>query len=187
VSETFVSRFNGDRKLLAFTDSVQDASHRAGFFAARTFRFTMRTAIQSLLESESEDVPLEEFAPKLFDYWAHKETEERAAAMLIPPDLVEDQAYIEYFGLEKEEKRRLRHKPSKRQSRELQELLNERLSWEVTREYGLAVPFGRSLDSTACSTLTQGATSKARGRNNQIFTRGACNSFSWCQYRHHEG
>ena len=42
----------GEKKLLAFTDSVQDASHRSGFFASRTYRFNLRTAIQAVLEAE---------------------------------------------------------------------------------------------------------------------------------------
>jgi len=49
ISHLYTSRFNNDRKLLAFTDSVQDASHRSGFFAARTYRFNLRTAIQTVL------------------------------------------------------------------------------------------------------------------------------------------
>ena len=36
IDEIFGSLLNSDPKLLAFTDSVQDASHRAGFFTART-------------------------------------------------------------------------------------------------------------------------------------------------------
>ncbi len=40
---------NNDPKLLAFTDSVQDASHRAGFFTARTYHFTFRTALQHVI------------------------------------------------------------------------------------------------------------------------------------------
>ena len=46
ISQLFASAFNNDRKLLAFSDSVQDASHRAGFFGGRTYRFNLRTAIQ---------------------------------------------------------------------------------------------------------------------------------------------
>ena len=39
ISQLFASIYNDDRKLLAFSDSVQDAAHRAGFFGARTYRF----------------------------------------------------------------------------------------------------------------------------------------------------
>jgi DEAD/DEAH box helicase domain-containing protein len=36
--------FNDDKKLIAFSDSVQDAAHRAGFFGARTWLNNVRTA-----------------------------------------------------------------------------------------------------------------------------------------------
>lgn len=35
------SSFNDDRKCITFSDNVQDAVHRAGFFGARTYRFTL--------------------------------------------------------------------------------------------------------------------------------------------------
>jgi DEAD/DEAH box helicase domain-containing protein len=154
VSELFSSRFNADKKLLAFTDSVQDASHRAGFFAARTFRFTMRTVIQSLVEHAPDPVRLDEFGRRLLEHWAKRLSEDRAAALLLPPDLIEDPAYIAYFGLEKSEAQQETHRPSAAQKRALWELLETRTGWEVTREYGLAVAYGRSLDATASSTVT---------------------------------
>src|SRR5690606_27114202 len=38
VHHLFISRDNDDRDLLAFSDPVQDAAHRAGFFAAGTWQ-----------------------------------------------------------------------------------------------------------------------------------------------------
>jgi RIP metalloprotease RseP len=51
ISHLYTSPLNDDKKLLVFTDSVQDASHRAAFYGARTYRFSTRTAFQALLES----------------------------------------------------------------------------------------------------------------------------------------
>lgn len=154
ISELFASRYNTDPKLLAFTDSVQDASHRAGFFAARTFRFTMRTAIQALVEAHAGPVPLSEFAARLIDHWAARQGGlGEAAALLLPPDLNEDPAYRAYFGLDRGAPPSKAPKPTTRRAVALRELLETRLGWEVTREFGLAVTFGRSLDDTACSTL----------------------------------
>ncbi|NLZ61340.1 MAG: DEAD/DEAH box helicase, partial [Acholeplasmataceae bacterium] len=51
ISQLFASQYNDDAKLLAFSDSVQDASHRAGFFSARTYRFNLRAAIQQVLDA----------------------------------------------------------------------------------------------------------------------------------------
>lgn len=46
------SPFNGDQKLIAFSDSVQDAAHRAGFFAARTYRSVIRHALSTTLRHD---------------------------------------------------------------------------------------------------------------------------------------
>ena len=45
IHQLFSSRDNDDRKLLTFSDSVQDATHRAGFFAARTWQNNVRMAL----------------------------------------------------------------------------------------------------------------------------------------------
>ena len=41
--------YDDDKKLITFSDSVQDAAHRAGFFAARSYQFTLRSALQQAL------------------------------------------------------------------------------------------------------------------------------------------
>ena len=45
LAQLFVSRHNDDRKVIAFSDNVQDAAHRGSFFAARTWRNGLRAAI----------------------------------------------------------------------------------------------------------------------------------------------
>ena len=67
ISNLYTHPFNQDKKLLAFTDSVQDASHRAGFFGARTYRFSLRTAFQAILNDEP-DIALEDFTQKMINY-----------------------------------------------------------------------------------------------------------------------
>jgi DEAD/DEAH box helicase domain-containing protein len=44
VDASWASVFNDDKKLIAFSDSVQDAAHRAGFFGARNWQNNVRTA-----------------------------------------------------------------------------------------------------------------------------------------------
>ncbi len=41
-----------ERKLLAFTDSVQDASHRASFFGGRTHRINLRSLLSRVVQRE---------------------------------------------------------------------------------------------------------------------------------------
>ncbi|CAG9235010.1 DEAD/DEAH box helicase [Burkholderia vietnamiensis] len=51
VGQLFGSAFNGDKKLIAFSDSVQDAAHRAGFFEARNWRLNLRPAVAQTLHA----------------------------------------------------------------------------------------------------------------------------------------
>lgn len=53
VGQLFGSRYNADKKLIAFSDSVQDAAHRAGFFEARTWRFNLRPALAQVIHEAS--------------------------------------------------------------------------------------------------------------------------------------
>ena len=50
VESSWASTYNDDKKLIAFSDSVQDAAHRAGFFGARTFQNNIRTALAHALD-----------------------------------------------------------------------------------------------------------------------------------------
>lgn len=45
VEQSWQTPFNDDKKLIAFSDSVQDAAHRAGFFGARTYSANVRKAV----------------------------------------------------------------------------------------------------------------------------------------------
>lgn len=50
VEASWASLFNDDKKLIAFSDAVQDAAHRAGFFGARTWQNNVRTAWAHVLD-----------------------------------------------------------------------------------------------------------------------------------------
>ena len=53
IDASWASLFNDDKKLIAFSDSVQDAAHRAGFFGARTWQNNVRTAWAHALDEMS--------------------------------------------------------------------------------------------------------------------------------------
>ena len=53
VENSWASPFNDDKKLIAFSDSVQDAAHRAGFFGARTYMNNVRTAWAHVMDELS--------------------------------------------------------------------------------------------------------------------------------------
>ncbi|HYD49557.1 MAG TPA: Zn-binding domain-containing protein, partial [Terriglobales bacterium] len=142
ISHLFLSDYNQDRKLLAFTDSVQDATHRAGFFGARTYRFNLRTAIQGVLEATGVDLPLVGFEDQILKHWGQTVERPRLIATLWPADLrelPEFEAFLESNNKERAAK--------------LESSLRRRLSWEVTLEYGHAVRAGRTLERSLCSTV----------------------------------
>ena len=56
VESSWASVFNDDKKLIAFSDSVQDAAHRAGFFGARTFINNVRTALARVMDEQKQPV-----------------------------------------------------------------------------------------------------------------------------------
>ncbi len=151
IGHLFQSRYNSDPKLLAFTDSVQDASHRAGFFAGRTFRFTLRTAMQTVIAAEPAPLTLTELGQRVVSHWqatleARPELRGRAAATLLPPDLRDDPAYAEFMESVEAGKT-----PSAPRRKALDALLHQRIGWEVVREFGLGVVIGRSLEKTGCA------------------------------------
>lgn len=74
-----------ERKLLAFTDSVQDASHRAAFFSARTYRFNLRTLMSSSVREHDGSLPLDALGGEVLG--AARERGLEVVYGVIPPDL----------------------------------------------------------------------------------------------------
>lgn len=150
IDEMFGSRLNRDPKLLAFTDSVQDASHRAGFFTARTYRFTFRTALQHAIdEAGPEGLPLPSVGERVLE-WAARDVLGRpgnacdALAVLMPPDLQEYGPYREFRG---------QFKAGQTAPPTLCREIAERLAWEATSEFGLMLLHGRTMEMGAASCL----------------------------------
>ena len=149
IDEVFGSVLNNDPKLLAFTDSVQDASHRAGFFSARTYNFTLRTALQHVIDDAGDEgLPLVQVGQALVDYWSQPlpgrpGSVKEVMATLIPPDLREYSGYIEY-----------RNNPiiATPPAKLLKEFVS-RLTWQATSEFSLMLTHGRTMELHASATL----------------------------------
>ena len=99
LSQMFASRFNDDKKTLAFSDSVQDAAHRAGFFNSRTWRFGLRTAMQKYCTEFGSGKSLADFQNGFIHYWHEKMTDEEFVSFFIAPNLTWKQAYEESFRM----------------------------------------------------------------------------------------
>ncbi len=141
ITQVFESTFNEDKKLLAFTDSVQDASHRAAFFGARTYRFNLRTAIQGAVESSDRPLTLEALGGRIVEHVRDLGLRDpELIATLTPPDLHALDEYEDFRERKGVGSNQIILKP-----------LKERLSWEVTSEYGYQALRGRTLERTGCS------------------------------------
>lgn len=150
VGQIFQSAQHGDapgesKKLITFVDSVQDASHRAGFFAARTFRFAIRTAIQTAIQSApNQKLPLPEAGRAVVAHFADRIGIDEALARLTPPDLREHPTYETWRAS-------LGTKDAASARAALRALIERRTGWEATREMGLALPAGRGLERSEVS------------------------------------
>ena len=131
---------NRQPKLLAFTDSVQDASHRAGFFQARTFRTGLRTAIARYIQATGAQ-PLEGLAERMLGWWQTQKEQTTASviANLTPPDLAEMPDYADAVS----------EKPSHSRQAAILIVLQRRLQYELLLEMGLNSRRGRTLEKAS--------------------------------------
>ena len=157
IHQLFSSRDNDDRKLLTFSDSVQDATHRAGFFAARTWQNNVRMALTQLLENQPEPVPLLQL-PELFEaYWLKQGSQHGLLELpkylreFMPPDK-RFTAEFEHFETTGEVR-----DPSR-----LLKLIRGRMLWQVLEDLGWRGQVGRSLNRLGVATLDWPADPVAR-------------------------
>ncbi len=149
VDELFGSVLNSDPKLLAFTDSVQDASHRAGFLSSRTYNFCFRTALQGIIDAAGPaGVPLSGVGSRLLEWWStpgvgRPGSTKEAISALLPPDLYDFQDYLDYRNNSKQAT----------PSSSLRSAIETRLTWQATSEFGLMLLRGRTLESTGSACL----------------------------------
>ena len=146
ISQMFASKFNDDKKTLAFSDNVQDAAHRAGFFNSRTWRFGLRTAIQKYCAEKGAGQNLAEFQNGFIRYWHERMTDEQFVSFFIAPNLTWKQAYEDMV-----EKRSL---GKDKQAQILVFEVEQRIKYEIMLEFGLAGKIGRTLEKSNCSVLS---------------------------------
>lgn len=146
ISHVFASPFNDDKKTLAFSDNVQDAAHKAGFFNARTWRFGLRTAIQKYVEEQGNGKSLKEFGEDIANYWQTKLSKEDYVSFFIAPNMTWQYAYEDML-----EKREFGKHPK---SQDLLNDINRRLAYEVMLEYGMTSKIGRTLPKSGCSVMS---------------------------------
>jgi len=148
IHQLFSSRDNDDRKLLTFSDSVQDATHRAGFFAARTWQNNVRMALTQLLESQPEPLPILQLPERFEAFWLnHAEQQGRLTLPyylreFMPPDqrFSADFEYFEQTGEVKSPERLL-------------PLIRQRMLWQLLEDLAWRAQVGRSLNRLGIAAL----------------------------------
>lgn len=146
ISQVLSSDFDhaeaADRKILMFTNSVQDAAHEAGFYEARTFRFLFRQSMQKYINTLDGPINLVELQKGFKAYWHAQLSEEEYYHRFLPADLAshidlncnyrEGDGFMSNFKQEFE----------------------TRVDWEITSEFGLTAQLGRTLEKTGASALS---------------------------------
>ena len=146
ISQLFASRFNDDKKTLAFSDNVQDAAHRAGFFNSRTWKPTLRSAIQQFVLNGGAGLNLEDFSSRFVEYWHDKLSREDFVSRFTAPNFTWMRAFENMkkegaFGSGQDEKNLMNN-------------IKRRLRYEIMLEYGAQSRIGRTLEKSGCSTLS---------------------------------
>ncbi|MGO4749059.1 helicase-related protein, partial [Streptomyces sp. 2MCAF27] len=122
----------GENKTLLFNDSVQDAAHRAGYVASRSYTFSLRALLASRID-EDQPITLSDLAADLI---ADVVDSKAVQAAVIPPDLhlirgVDTLLSGRSHG-----------------SRPTWELIAQRLAFATVMEFGLRSRQGRTLELT---------------------------------------
>ncbi|MCK4377890.1 MAG: hypothetical protein KAW01_01020, partial [Deltaproteobacteria bacterium] len=142
IVQLFSSYFNNDKKLLTFSDNVQDAAHRAGFFNGRTFRFNFRTALQKVVLERGEGLTLAQMPVAFVDYWSKQLDEHHYISIFLAPNM----DWLSDF----EHLRRTGHLPF---GSDLYRQVDKRVAWEIFSEYGFQTRIGRTLEKTGSSVV----------------------------------
>jgi DEAD/DEAH box helicase domain-containing protein len=142
VAESWASPFNDDKKLIAFSDSVQDAAHRAGFFGARTYTNTVRTAMARAIDSlATPSLPWDDFLQRFEQLWHQPGSplsmdRERFVAEFIAPNMTWQRDWVQEL---------LVHGAVPAAS-PLPERVQKRLAWQAVAEFTYLSHRGRNLE-----------------------------------------
>ncbi|MFE0191433.1 DEAD/DEAH box helicase [Streptomyces sp. NPDC058989] len=121
-----------ETKTLMFNDSVQDAAHRAGFVASRSYTFSLRALFAKHL-SEQRPSALHDLVADVVEATTDRET----LAAVVPPDLHDDSGVA-----------RLLSGKGRGGDKRTWDLIGERFAFEGVMEFGHRSRNGRTLELT---------------------------------------
>ena len=146
ISQVLSSDFDNadakERKILVFTNSVQDAAYQAGFYEARTFRFLFRQSMQKYINTLSAPINLVELQKGFKEYWHKELSDEEYYNRFLPADLAK------HIDLRKN------YRTAGEGSEFMDSFKKEfelRVDWEILSEFALTAQLGRTLEKTGAS------------------------------------
>ncbi|MBI5041873.1 MAG: DEAD/DEAH box helicase, partial [Gammaproteobacteria bacterium] len=146
VGQLFSSRYNSDKKLIAFSDSVQDAAHRAGFFEARTWRLNVRPAMAQVIHAavaEGKPLTLAELPTVFETRWLKDLGDEKTyIKTFLPPSITWLRDYD-----------KLLHDDVLPADGYLQKLVRRGLTWTMLSEFAQDAHIGRTLPRTRTASV----------------------------------
>src|SRR5690606_10929496 len=150
VEATWASVFNDDKKLIAFSDSVQDAAHRAGFFGARTYLNNVRMALAQVMdEVVTAPMPWSDFLEKV------KAQFKQPGSVLCMDD---ERLVTEFIGPNMTWQRDWAHELMQHQrlpaDSKLPGRVRKRLLWQAVSEMTYLSKRGRTLERIGKATLS---------------------------------
>ena len=152
LNQTVSSRHNDDPKVIAFSDSVQDAAHRAGFVSARTWGANMRAAIAQTVEA-SDGCSLKELSEQVVARWRNRWRNAGDAgngapdlARFVGEFIAPDRRWLNDF-------RKLEKTGRLPPGSDLPELVEQRMRWDTFAEFGQRSAIGRTLENTRAAAV----------------------------------
>ena len=146
ISQVLSSDFDNadakERKILVFTNSVQDAAYQAGFYEARTYRFLFRQSMQKYINTLSAPINLVELQKGFKEYWHKELSDEEYYNRFLPADLAK------HIDLRKN------YRTAGEGSEFMDSFKKEfelRVDWEILSEFALTAQLGRTLEKTGAS------------------------------------
>ena len=150
IERIWSSPYNDDKKLIAFSDSVQDSAHRAGFFTARTYLNTVRTGLSRVIDHVAQPVcKWNDFLKATRDLWSEPGS----------PQEMERQHFVsEFIGpnmlWQRDWAERLQKEGQLPTNSRLPERVRKRLAWQAFAEFTYLSRRGRNLETIGKAVLS---------------------------------
>ena len=141
MSSDFDTADASKRKMLTFSNSVQDAAHLAGFYEVRTFRFLFRQSIQYYLKQVGKAITLKELQDGFKTFWKARLAGDEYYYRFMPDELVERIDLTTNY----------RNPATGQLTDKFKKEFDLRVDWEICSEFGMMSQRGRTLEKMGSS------------------------------------